>query len=143
MAPDEFNTFRFIIDGTGATFAPGQSYSYQVGQIDFNLLGILLGDVTIGAGAGEQAQFSTVGLANASDFSWTLTDRGGCVPELHRVVPFPSRRRCWPSRPGRWGWANWFAGASVGRPDLAAPDSRHANRHEGLRPMNLPESEVG
>ena len=74
--PDEFNTFRFIIDGTGTTFAQGQSYSYQVGQIDFNLIGILLGDITIGAGAGEQAQFSTVGLANASDFSWTLTTEG-------------------------------------------------------------------
>jgi hypothetical protein len=74
--PDEFNTFRFIIDGTGTTFEPGQSYSYQVGQVDFNLIGILLGDVTIGAGAGEQSQFSTVGLANASNFSWTLTAEG-------------------------------------------------------------------
>ena len=74
--PDEFDTFRFIIDGTGATFSPGQSYSYQVGQFDLNLLGLLLGDVTIGAGAGEQAQFSTVGLANVSNFSWTLTAEG-------------------------------------------------------------------
>jgi len=75
-APEEFETYRFVIDGTGTAFSPGESYSYGVGQVDFNLLGVLLGDVTIGAGLGGQAQFSTIGLANASDFSWTLTQEG-------------------------------------------------------------------
>jgi autotransporter-associated beta strand protein len=73
--PEEFETYRFIVDGTDAAFAPGQSYSYAVGQVDVNLLG-LFGDITIGPGVGEQAQFSAIGFANASDFSWTLTEAG-------------------------------------------------------------------
>jgi autotransporter-associated beta strand protein len=85
--PDEFNTFRFIIDGTGAAFTPGQSYSYRVGQVDSNILGLVLGDVTIGPGAGEQAQFSTIGFA-ASDFSWTLTE-GGAAYLNFTVAPVP------------------------------------------------------
>jgi len=85
--PDEFNTFRFIVDGTGAAFTPGQSYSYRVGQVDTNILGLVVGDVTIGTGAGEQAQFSTIGLA-ASDFSWTLT-AGGAAYLNFTVAPVP------------------------------------------------------
>lgn len=86
--PDEFNTFRFILDGTGAAFTPGQSYSYRVGQVDSNIVGILLGDVTIGAGAGEQAQFSTVGFSGASDFSWTLTAAGAAYLSF-TIAPVP------------------------------------------------------
>jgi autotransporter-associated beta strand protein len=86
--PDEFNTFRFVINGTGANFTPGQHYSYKVGQVDFNLLGTLAGDVTIGPGAGEQAQFSTVGLSNASEFSWTLTEDGAVYLNF-TVLPVP------------------------------------------------------
>ncbi len=85
---EELGTYRFIVDGTGATFTSGQHYSYKIGQIDFHLLGILNGDITIGAGAGEQAQFSTIGFTNASNFSWTFTE-GGDEFLNFAVLPVP------------------------------------------------------
>ncbi len=75
-------TFQYVIDGTGATFTPGQSYSYQVARIGTDVIGAFA--VT------NQAQFTTVGF-DATPFTFEVTGNGAGAVFLNFVpVPEPA-----------------------------------------------------
>jgi autotransporter-associated beta strand protein len=94
---------KVVIDGTGTTFAPGQPYSYQVGQsAGQNLSGLSVTD---------QSLFTTVGFT-ASNFALT-GDAGGGMYVSFTAAPVPE--------PGAvLGLASFVAGAGAvarrGRP---------------------------
>lgn len=83
VLPADLSTLRFVIDGTGTTFTPGQAYSYQVLQIT----GQDLTSFTIS----NQAQFTAIGFT-ASAFSVTGNASGALfvgftpVPEPMCVI---------------------------------------------------------
>jgi autotransporter-associated beta strand protein len=87
VAPADIPTLRFVIDGTGTAFTPGQPYSYRVAQV-FTSPGVPQDLSTVQlTGAGVQGQFSTVGF-QAADFSLT-GDAGGFLYVGFTPVPEP------------------------------------------------------
>lgn len=72
------STYQFVIDGTGSTFDPLQSYSYQVGNV---------GTAATAFTFNNPAQFSTVGFSDP--FIFSLTGNGAGAVYLNIVSPVP------------------------------------------------------
>jgi autotransporter-associated beta strand protein len=74
-------TYQFVVDGTGATFNPNQSYSYQVGRVATDVVGPFV--------LNNQAQFSAIGFTDP--FVFSLTGNGlGAVYLNIAPVPEPA-----------------------------------------------------
>ena len=112
---------HFTVDGTGATFTSGQTYSYRVGTIVNNSRAWVRSPST------TRPSSPPSGSANRFSSRWWRL-----VPPTRRSTstspPFPSRPRCSASRPGCWEQAGTSAAESSGGPDR--PTSQEISRGE-------------
>jgi autotransporter-associated beta strand protein len=73
------STYQFVINGTGASFDPQQTYSYQIGVIGTSAVAFLLNN---------QAQFSTIGFNDPFLFS-IAAPAGANAPVFLNLTPIP------------------------------------------------------